>query len=320
MNNSLRAIIFSVAALFVFGGCAQSPFATIPPQPAATTPNVGAAATVRVTATPDALGSSEVALPELTGVTAGDTPFTVASWNVNMNEADQPSIAAQIAAFEGIDLWVLQEAAGWKSGELFSASAGEGEPGTFAFVQGTTGGDIPLMTLYDATRFELLGWEELHEVNFTGTVRAPLVLHLLDTETGVEFLLVNNHLYRTQEDDRDHQATLLNQWARQQTLPIVAGGDYNFDYDVPDGPPLEDRGYDNLTADGVFVWVMPDELVPTQCTNSLPCRYDEVLDFIFTAGDARQWLAESVIVVRPGDFPDDRRKSDHRPVVATFLP
>jgi hypothetical protein len=73
---------------------------TIPPQPASTTPNVGAAATVRVTATPNALGGGAVALPELEGVTAEDAPFTVASWNINMNEADQPSIAAQIAAFE----------------------------------------------------------------------------------------------------------------------------------------------------------------------------------------------------------------------------
>ena len=320
MNNILRTAITSIIALLALAACTQSPFATIPPQLDSSTSAIVPATTVRVTPTPDAMYSGNFVIPELEGITPDAAPFTVATWNVNMNEADQPSIAAQIAAFAGIDLWVLQEAAGWKSGELFAEAAGVGEPGVFGYILGTTGIDIPLMTLYDKTRFELLGWEELHEVNFTGTVRAPLVLHLRDKGTGVEFLLVNNHLYRTQEDDRDHQATLLNQWARTQTLPIVAGGDYNFDYDVPDGPSLQDRGYHNLIADGVFVWVMPDLLVPTQCTNSLPCRYDEVLDFIFTAGDARQWLAESAIVVRPGDFPDDRRKSDHRPVVATFLP
>jgi len=314
MRNFSRTFFAPLILVLLLAACTQLPLSTIPPQADPSAP------TARVTPTPDAMHSDAFIIPALEGIPADAIPFTVATWNVNMNEADQPSIAAQIAAFEGIDLWVLQEAAGWKSGEVFAAAAGEGEPGEFAYILGTTGFDIPLMTLYDETRFTLLGWEELDEVNFTGTVRAPLVLHLLDRETGVEFLLVNNHLYRTQENDRDHQATLLNQWARTQTLPIVAGGDFNFDYDVPDGPAPEDRGYNNLTADGVFVWVMPEVLAPTQCTDSLPCRYDEVLDFLFTAGDARQWLAESAIVVRPGDFPDDRRKSDHRPVVATFLP
>lgn len=319
MTEIMRKVI-PVAAqisllMLVLSACTRFPLVSIPASPTSTP-----TATVRVTPTPNALASDTFVIPALDGVPADASPFTVATWNVNMTEADQPSIAAQIAAFQGIDLWVLQEAAGWKSGELFSEAAGVGEPGQFAFVMGTTGYDIPLLTLYDETRFTLLGWEELEEVNFTGTVRAPLVLHLLDKLTNVEFLLINNHLYRTQEDDRDRQAAILNQWARAQTLPIVAGGDFNFDYDVPDGPSESDRGFDNLTADGVFVWVEPDTLYPTQCSNSLPCRYDEILDFIFTAGDARSWQAESAIVLRPDDFPDDNRKSDHRPVVATFLP
>ncbi len=250
----------------------------------------------------------------------GENPITIVTWNLEGEDAQRETLSEQIAEFEGVDLWTFQEAFGWKTEEWLAQAAGVGESGRFAAVKGTTGMNIPLVTVYDEARFDLLGWEELHEVNFTGTVRAPLVLHLLDEVTGVEFLLMNNHLYRTQEDDRDHQAELLNEWARTQRLPIIAGGDYNFDYDIPDGPDPSDRGYDNLTRDGVWQWIQPDHLVPTQCSASLPCPYDDVLDFIFAAGAARNWQAESIIVVRPGDFPDDRFKSDHRPVMATVVP
>lgn len=287
-----RALVVALT-FFLLTGCARLPFWPITP---------------------------EGPVPVLEKVPEDAQPFTLATWNVNMIDADQATIAEQLAAFEEVDLWVLQEAGGRRSGEVFAQAAGVGEPGTFAWVRGTTGSDIPLMTLYDADRFELLEWEELHEVNFTGTVRAPLVLHLYDKVTGVEFLLVNNHLYRTQEDDRDRQATLLNQWAQRQTLPLISGGDFNFDYDVPDGPSASDRGFDNLTANDVWNWVEPETLVPTQCSKTLPCRYDEILDFIFVGGPAQEWSAVSRIVVRPGDFPDTNMHSDHRPVMATILP
>jgi len=45
-----------------------------------------------------------------------------------------------------------------------------------------------------------------------------------------------------------------------------------------------------------------------------------MLDFVFTAQGARDWKAGAKVIVRPGDFPDDERTSDHRPVEATFDP
>ena len=36
-----------------------------------------------------------------------------------------------------------------------------------------------------------------------------------------------NHLYRTKEARRHLQADLLNEWASQQQLPVIAVGDYN---------------------------------------------------------------------------------------------
>lgn len=47
---------------------------------------------------------------------------------------------------------------------------------------------------------------------------------------------------------------------------------------------------------------------------------DSMLDFIFVAQGTRDWKAESKVIVRPNDFPDDGRASDHRPVAAVFNP
>jgi endonuclease/exonuclease/phosphatase family metal-dependent hydrolase len=168
--------------------------------------------------------------------------------------------------------------------------------------------------LYDDTRFDLLDWYEINEINTTGNARAPLVLHLRDTTSGEQLLFMVNHLYRSRDAERHKQAQLLNDWAEKQALPVIAVGDYNFDWEVKDGERAHDHGYDLMTDGGTWKWVRPAQLVTTQCSG-WPCRYDSVLDFVFTAGPAQGWRAESAIVVTPDDFPDDSAKSDHRPVL-----
>jgi hypothetical protein len=51
---------------------------------------------------------------------------------------------------------------------------------------------------------------------------------------------------------------------------------------VPSGrrDTVHDRGYDLLTAEGVFAWGRPPLLIRTQCS------FDSVLDFVFVAGVA----------------------------------
>ena len=97
-----------------------------------------------------------------------------------------------------------------------------------------------------------------------------------------------------------------------QTLPVIAVGDYNFDWEVGNGDAGVDRTRDDgfylLTADGVFSWVRPGRLVRTQ-DNS----FNSVLDFVFVAGDTWTCEVESEIIERPGDFSNDHQTSDHRP-------
>ena len=46
---------------------------------------------------------------------------------------------------------------------------------------------------------------------------------------------------------------------------------------------------------------------------------DSLLDFVFLGKGARDWAAQSRVIVRTGDFPDSIT-SDHRPVEATLDP
>lgn len=251
-----------------------------------------------------------------TAQTTAPSSINIVTWNIGLDDADLETIGMRLAAFEGVDLWGLQEVTSRSAPAVLSVAAAVGEDDVFAAVQGRAGDGLHLVAIYNADRFDLLKWWEIDAINTTGNVRPPLVLHLKDRASGLEFLFMVNHLYRSRDAERHKQAELLNAWATTQTLPVVAVGDYNFDWAVVGGERNHDTGYDLMTAGEVWQWVRPETLTTSQCSG-WPCRYNSVLDFVFTSGPAQRWLAESVIVVEVGDFPDDASTSDHRPVAAT---
>ncbi|MCP5003634.1 MAG: hypothetical protein GY941_06720 [Planctomycetes bacterium] len=159
----------------------------------------------------------------------------------------------------------------------------------------------------------MLGFEELHEINVGGRVRSPLVAKLKVKSTGMELYFMVNHLYRTNDPGRHEQATLLNGWASNQQIPVIAVGDYNFDWSVIDGDTNHDEGYDNMIANSVYEWIRPATLHKTNDSH-----YNSVLDFVFVSGDAKNWAVSSTILKVPNDFPDTNKTSDHRPVRARF--
>lgn len=262
-----------------------------------------------------ALFAAIIALATWLQAPAATIQLTVMSWNVESGGADAVTIAGQIAAFDGVDLWGLSEVNGDDDALLYETGAEVGEDTLFARVTGTTGGGDRLVALYDDNRFDLLSSGELDEINVGGNVRASLVLTLEETATDLQFIFMVNHLYRTNDEARRTQATLLNQWARNQTLPVIATGDYNFDWDIT--TEAHDLGYDLMVTSDVWEWIKPATLVTTQCSGD-PCAFNSVLDFIFAAGPAKDWPATSEIIVRPNDFPDDTTTSDHRPVKAVL--
>lgn len=282
--HQLRVIVFLLFIILLFGGCQRAGWPSSSP-----------------------------------GVTVSDPnrPITVVGWNTEFNDADLVTISGRMADFEEVDLWGLSEVSEESDQAPLEQAAETGEGVDYQSVLGTTGGEDRLLAIFNSARFTLVEWWEEHAINTTGTARAPLVLHLRDTFSGKEFLFMVNHLYRSRDEERHKQAALLNRWAAQQTLGVIAIGDYNFDWSVTG--ESYDLGYELLTDEGHFTWVQPQTLVTTQCSG-WPCQYNSVLDFVFVAGTAQAWRAEATIIVTPNDFPDSAATSDHRPVLARFWP
>lgn len=221
-------------------------------------------------------------------------------------DADLETIVRQVEALPPTDLWGFSEvtARGWP--ERLKEAAGP----RFDMVLGSTSEDR-LLAVFDSDKLTLLKSFELKHLQFGRRARPPLVLHLRFNATGIEFLFMVNHLHRRAKDKRSQQARGLNIWASGQTLPIIAVGDYNFDWNIPPNPAYRDRGYDLMTADDVFAWVRPDVLIKTHCGK----MYNSVLDFVFVANAAKNWPRESRIL---DGCPDTPSTSDHRPVELTI--
>jgi endonuclease/exonuclease/phosphatase family metal-dependent hydrolase len=237
----------------------------------------------------------------------------VAGFNVESGGARPDVVDDFIAAAQGVELWGFSEVQNAIWATLFAQAAAQGETGAFAPILGTSGGGDRLLIVYHQERFDLIRSFELTDSNIGGNVRAPLVAHFRLKPAGPEFLFMVNHLHRSRTERRHEQARLFNAWARQQTLPVIAVDDYNFDWGVRHGETVHDPGYDHLTVDSVFTWVRPPQLIRTQCS------FDSVLDFVFVAGAARQWRAASEILAAEESYcPSNQSRSDHRPVLALF--
>lgn len=234
----------------------------------------------------------------------------VMSWNLESGDSDLAWLTERMRDFQGVDIWGLSEVQNTATANSLRLAAQHNENGTFRRWVGTTGGTDRLVVIYNNSRLELMGTEELEDINIEDKVRAPLVAEFRVRSNGRRFLFMVNHLYRGSAEGRHEQSRLLNEWAQGQELPVIAVGDYNYDWNVNSGN--HDDGYDLLTEGNVFRWVRPPTLVRTQCS------YNSVLDFVFTAGAAQGWQASSEIKARNDDCPDDGEKSDHRPVEATF--
>ncbi len=262
-------------------------------------------------------------------VCSGQVPLTVVGWNVEQGykpEAEITWIEDRLTEIDRVDIWGLTEISREYVDEYTSAiEADEGSPFAAVVSEMTHGTDL-MAVVYDADRFEKLWHAELVGFNYalsknTRFQRPPLAVHFKDTVSGQHFVVMVNHLARGNEDHRHTQAERLQQWGSKQNIPIIAVGDYNFDWDVENGDSNHDEGYDLMTSGGFFAWLRPGTLIRTQCspTNAGGCRYNSVLDFVFVANEAKQWQGVSEIMVKEGDFPDDDIKADHRPVMAKFI-
>ncbi len=280
--------------------------------------------------------------------------FRVLAWNVESNRPGQPQVSdADVIAGQLVDLLrasatrsqviALSEVEP-KTVWTYRRAVADGLGGEVDFVTSASGGYADadsLMLVVDARRFRIDEVIELHRykgirANFTvedenssehGSVRgrSPLIARLHDLADGSDFWVIVNHLARGEDDLRTDQARALRCWAADRSEPVIAAGDFNFDYDfkTAKGNPA----FDAMMEDDTWDWVKPDPLVDSNWSEDrrrtgrgVDSYPDSILDFVFVANAAKRWQGESDVIVRSGDFPDDDRTSDHRPLIATFRP
>jgi hypothetical protein len=280
--------------------------------------------------------------------------FRVLAWNVESNRPAQPPVSD--AAVIGGQLTELLRAPATRAQVIalsevepktvwtYRAAVAEGLGGEVDFVTSASGGFADadsLMLVVDARRFRIDEVIELHryagiKTNFAvddegssehGNTRgrSPLIARLHDLVGGGDFWVIVNHLARGENDLRTDQARALRRWAADRREPVIAAGDFNFDYEFSSakGNPA----FDAMLEEGTWTWLKPDPLVDSNWSEDrkrlgpgVDSYPGSILDFVFVANGAKQWLGESDVIVRPGDFPDDDKTSDHRPIIATFRP
>lgn len=244
----------------------------------------------------------------------------ILAWNIELGGSELATIKEQLKGLEPFDILALSEV------PKKSASEFSNRWGNDSFIIGEKGGEACLLLAWDNTKFEKIKVEELvkfEEQEFApGIQSAPLIAQLRHKQSKAEFIVVMNHLTRGSAELRKRQALILVEWAKKQSLPIIAVGGYNFDYDIPTKKGNE--AFDAFLADGTWKWIEPKQLVDTNWADRNRDGNDDypdsMLDFSFAAGPAKRWLTTSEIVVREGDFPDTEKTSDQRPIRTTVVP
>lgn len=242
--------------------------------------------------------------------------LNIVAWNVESGGNDPAVIAQQMQDFSGADVVALNEVNS-RNVPVYAAALGKQYQ---AFVSETGRADR-LAILFDANRFDVLQVEEMANYREyllnNGTHRSPIYVRLRDRKTGFEFIFMTNHLARRDDRLRQQQAAGLREWARDSNTPIIAAGDFNFDYSFRKQSGNE--SFNVFMRDGIWEWIKPNPLVDTNWSGGATDSYpDSMLDFVFVANGAKELEARCQIVVRDGDFPDDDTTSDHRPTVARF--
>ncbi len=236
------------------------------------------------------------------------------SWNMESGDASPHYLSKQIRKMRGIDLWGLSEVKNEQWAALFAKSAQNARGKAYKAVLGSTGRADKLLILFNAERFKLIKSYELNDINVGGTLRAPLVVDLLDNKTGIEFSFMVNHLARGKtkpEPRRTQQAKMLRTWALNKNGPVLLSGDFNLDCELPELTKCDQAYYEMVKGD-VLDWVKPSTPIRTQCNR----RYNSILDFIFVGNQARAWNPTSKILHTSYEMcNDDEEKSDHRPVL-----
>lgn len=263
-------------------------------------------------------GSTSARVVNLGPIIPDVPPIAIVSWNMESDGSDPAVIMAQLRELQKskpFNILALSEVPRDSQkmfGEFFGSNGQS--------LLGTTGNNDRLILAWDSSVYEWTHKEELFEVDNVrmgdGGHRAPLFVRLTRKVDGLSFIVMNNHLARGKAEMRNKQAGKLVDWARSR--PVIAVGDYNMDLDF--GTLKGNEAFSIMQRDGIFEWKRPNELIDTNWADGNKDGVDDypdsMLDFVFVAGAAKTWDIQVENIVRAGDFPDDEKTSDHRPVRA----
>ena len=158
--------------------------------------------------------------------TAVHEPFSILAWNIEIGGSEVATIKEQLKGLEPFDILALSEV------PKKSASEFTDRWGKDSAIVGEKGGEACLLLAWDATKFDKVKVEELtkfEDQEFApGIQAAPLIAQLQHKQSKQDLIVVMNHLARGSAELRKRQALILVEWAKKQTLPIIAVGGYNF--------------------------------------------------------------------------------------------
>lgn len=265
----------------------------------------------------------------------------VTGWNLESTESRIENHEAVIRRNADCDIFVLSEVESDKwvyaleaviedetDRVMYFALSGSG----WASKDDWDGGPDALAIIYDMERFDLLETRNLHYMTERTVYlnrsrsflkyRAPFTAIFADRESGMVFEVVGVHLARPPYNRA--QSAMLVQYAKDRSHPIIAAGDFNYDYEFRtiDGEQelrTKNDAYEDLTYGGVWRWAVPEPLARTTCNEVDGNQYDPaILDFVFLA-NANWPHTSSVLETQDGpDCKDNADRSDHRPVRTVF--
>ena len=187
------------------------------------------------------------------------------AWNVESGGNDPRVIDAQLASFKArYDIFGLTEVSPSNTRRYLDSIRGHE---AFNSITTATGHGDRMMMVYNSSRVQLLESNELdahagvrlNDVDFRH--RSPLAAKFRDRFSGIKCIVVLNHLARGNAELRQEQAKGLRLWAADQDVPVLAIGDYNFDFDFP--TRKGNKAFEEFLRDGTWSWIEPDELVDT---------------------------------------------------------
>lgn len=252
--------------------------------------------------------------------------FTVVAFNVESGGADPSKVAADMRAIPGVDIWGLSEVQNGKvADEVFLEAAKDAGPGKFRYLLSRSGRADRLAIIYNTDKFDLIEAQELlgmrlrPDGSLSFQMRGQLSARLRLKGTDKEFHFAVNHLKCCDNTARDlawrsAQIDYIRDWVQASPLPKVVVGDFN----TPLPPSQDDTAgteVGKIVEGGVLEWLRPPPTnrPPTHCGGS-------TLDYVFVAGDAKQWSGTAEVLFPEPDYctRDASDFADHRPLKAVF--